>query len=71
MAPEGWDKSKVSFGIHYDPLFDPLWELRLEARKTAREMWVVYQEFVDAGFDKEQALTLTLVLTVNSTGEEA
>ncbi len=70
MAPEGWDKSKVSFGIHYDPLFDPLWELRLEARKTAREMWIVYQEFVDAGFDKEQALTLALALTMNLTEEE-
>ena len=67
MSPEEWYKSKLSsFQIH----FDPLWEFRLEARKMAREMWVVYQEFVDAGFDKEQALTLTLVLTVNSTGEE-
>ena len=62
MPPEGWDKSEVSFQIH----FDPLWELRLEARKTAREMWVVYQEFVDAGFNEEQALALT----VNLTGEE-
>jgi len=66
VPPEGWDESIVSFQSH----FDPLWELRLEARKAAREMWVVYQEFVDAGFDKEQALTLTLVLTVNSAGEE-
>ncbi len=60
MPPEGWDKSKVSFQIH----FDPLWELRLEARKVAREMWVVYQEFVDAGFSEEQALALTVNLTV-------
>ena len=63
MPPEGWDKSKVSFEIH----FDPLWELRLEARKMARKMWVVYQEFVDAGFNEEQAL----VLAINLTGDEA
>lgn len=63
MPPEGWDESKVSFEIH----FDPLWELRLEARKRAKEMWVVYQEFVDAGFNEEQAL----VLTINLTREEA
>jgi len=60
MSPEEWYKSKLSFPIH----FDPLWELRLEARKTAREMWVVYQEFVDAGFNEEQALALTVNLTV-------
>ena len=59
MPPEGWDKSKVSFKSH----FDPLGELRLEARKTARMMWVVYQEFVDAGFNEEQALVLTVNLT--------
>jgi hypothetical protein len=46
-----------------------LWELRLEARKTAREMWVVYQEFVDAGFNEEQALALAL--TVNLTGRRS
>ena len=68
MPPEGWDKSKVSFQSHSDPL----WKLRLEARKAAREMWVVYQEFIDVGFNKEQALAvaLALLLTVNSTGEE-
>lgn len=60
MPPEEWYKSKVPFQIH----FDPLWELRLEARKVAREMWVVYQEFVDAGFNEEQALALTVNLTV-------
>jgi hypothetical protein len=59
VPPERWNKSKVSFKIH----FDPLWELRLEARKMAREMWVVYQEFVDAGFNEEQALALTVNLT--------
>ena len=63
MLPEGWDESIVSFQSH----FDPLWELRLEARKMARKMWVVYQEFVDAGFNEEQAL----VLAINLTGEEA
>jgi hypothetical protein len=62
VPPEGWDKKEVSFEIH----FDPLWKLKLAARKTAREMWAVYREFVDAGFNEEQAL----VLTVKLTGEE-
>jgi len=68
VPPEGWDKSKESFKSH----FDPLRELRLEARETARKMWVVYQEFIDAGFNKEQALAvaLALALTVNLTREE-
>lgn len=58
MPPEGWEKSEVSF----ESYFDPLWRLRLEARKIAREMWVVYQEFVDAGFNEQQALVLALSL---------
>ena len=62
MPPEGWDKTKVSFQSH----FDPLWKLRLETRKKARKMRIVYQEFVNAGFNKEQALALALALT----GEE-
>ncbi len=47
----------------YHTHHDPRHELRLEARKTARMMWVVYQEFVDAGFNEEQALVLTVNLT--------
>jgi hypothetical protein len=68
MSPEGQDKSKVSFKNRSDPL----WRLRLDARKGAKEMQVVYQEFLDAGFDEEQALAVALVLLlwVNFTGEE-
>jgi len=68
MPPEGQDKSKVSFKSRSDPL----WRLRLDARKRAKEMRVVYQEFVDAGFNEEQALAVALVLLlwVNFTGEE-
>ena len=68
MPPEEWDKSKVSF----ESRSDPLWRLRLDARKRAKEMRVVYQEFLDAGFNEEQALAVALVLLlwVNFTGEE-
>jgi len=68
MPPEGQDKSEVSFKSRSDPL----WRLRLDARKRAKEMRVVYQEFVDAGFNEEQALAVALVLLlwVNFTGEE-
>ena len=68
MPPEGQDKGKVSFKNRSDPL----WRLRLDARKRAREMQVVYQEFLDAGFDEEQALAVALVLLlwVNFRGEE-
>jgi hypothetical protein len=68
MPPEGQDKGKVSFKGRSDPL----WRLRLDARKRAKEMRVVYQEFVSAGFDEEQALVvaLALLLWVNLTGEE-
>ena len=68
MPPEGQDKGKVSFKNRSDPL----WRLRLDARKRAKEMRVVYQEFLDAGFNKEQALVvaLALLLWVNFTEEE-
>ena len=67
MPPEGQDKGKVSFKGRSDPL----WRLRLDARKRAKEMRVVYQEFLDAGFNEEQALAVTLVLLlwVNFTEE--
>jgi hypothetical protein len=48
----------------YHTHYDPHHELRMEARGVAREMWVVYQEFVDAGFNEEQALALTVNLMV-------
>ena len=68
MPPEGQDKGKVSFKNRSDPL----WRLRLDARKRAKEMRVVYQEFLNAGFDEEQALAVALILLlwVNFTGEE-
>ncbi len=68
MPPEGQDKGKVSFKNRSDPL----WRLRLDARKRAKEMRVVYQEFLDVGFNEEQALVvaLALLLWVNLTGEE-
>ena len=68
MPPGALDKSEVSFKSRSDPL----WRLRLDARKRAKEMRVVYQEFVDAGFNEEQALVvaLALLLWVNLTGEE-
>jgi len=42
-------------------------ELRMELRQLAKEFYVVYKAFVDAGFNEEQAL----VLAINLTGEEA
>ena len=68
MPPRALDKSEVSFKNRSDPL----WRLRLDARKRAREMQVVYEEFLDAGFNEEQALAVALVLLlwVNFTGEE-
>ena len=68
MPPGALDESEVSFKSRSDPL----WRLRLDARKRAKEMRVVYQEFVNAGFDEEQALVvaLALLLWVNLTGEE-
>ena len=68
MPPGALDQSEVSFKNRSDPL----WRLRLDARKRAREMRVVYQEFLDAGFNEEQALAVALVLLlwVNFTGEE-
>jgi len=68
MPPGTLDKSEVSFKNRSDPL----WRLRLDARKRAKEMRVVYQEFLDAGFNEEQALAVALVLLlwVNFTGEE-
>ena len=67
MPPGALDKSEVSFKNRSDPL----WRLRLDARKRAKEMRVVYQEFLDAGFNEEQALAVALVLLlwVNSTEE--
>lgn len=41
--------------------------LRMEVRQLAKEFYIVYKEFVDAGFNEEQALALT----VNLMKEEA
>jgi len=37
-------------------------DLRKELRQLAKAFYVVYKEFVDAGFNKEQALALTVNL---------
>ena len=36
-------------------------ELRKELRQLAEDFYVVYREFVDAGFNEEQALALTVI----------
>ena len=36
-------------------------ELRKELRQLAEDFYVVYKEFVDAGFNEEQALALTVI----------
>ena len=37
-------------------------DLRKELRQLAKDFYVVYREFVDAGFNEEQALVLTVSL---------
>ena len=36
-------------------------ELRKELKQLAEDFYVVYKEFVDAGFNEEQALALTVI----------
>jgi len=36
-------------------------DLRKELRRLAEEFYVVYKEFVNAGFNKDQALALTVI----------
>ena len=37
-------------------------DLRMELRQLAEDFYVVYKGFVDAGFNEEQALALTVNL---------
>ena len=48
-----------TYRIYYDPQQH---ELRMEARDTARKMWIIYSELVRAGFSEDQSLTLLLKL---------
>ena len=36
-------------------------DLRKELKQLAKEFYVVYKAFVDAGFNKDQALALTVI----------
>ena len=37
-------------------------ESRMEARRIARELWIIYSELVRAGFREDQSLALLLKL---------
>lgn len=37
-------------------------ESRTEAKRLARELWVVYSELIEAGFREDQSLALLLKL---------